>query len=686
MEHSTVPTAPTPSIVIMDSMSDDGGTEEVRDLHKRSHTELSPAHAQRERAVKQRTDGSSELSDESNRGNPAQNPQDDSATPVIGTGPQNKAQVQRGQSERSSESESGSESMTDECESEQPQDSGSASVAPGPRDGDGPHIQNSRQFDSLESDSKSKPRCESHPESESQGGWQQQQQRKKKKGNKSAKERGHCLLVLDIEDVRPFRSLMFLDKVVTEIFPTAQDAKLTTRGAVLVTFETLVQMRVSLRTAGQTEKFAERFGPRARTVESDMFKRVAIIRFFRGCPDSDIEQGLAEKGMGVAKIERKGHPHAFTCTAIVTLTSEEHADQLIFGGSLQIGRRSFEVQKVKPRRPVQCYRCQSWRCSTAICRKADGDDTCRKCAGKHRSSNCTAGNTRHCALCGGAHASSSARCKFHPANLYKTNKKKHNPQNRERSQETQFITWSDVARVQPRQDNTKSPARSSGSALSPPVENEPTGRPISTRALINQTYGSAPPQLVLDQYQHGFEQRRAKRRRAEEQNQLAEPQKPPAVVEQQPRPAVVQIEQQPQPVAEEQNPQPTVAQESLPAVVRQPPQTAMQQSRSQASGPEAQSVQARPQRVQQVPNPNGDKRVMDILMGIINILLGQGTEGNKVIKHLVSQSSDLGLSADEVKVLLAGEDKIPKAGRPKGAKNKPKGSQNNKKKARKRKK
>ena len=111
---------------------------------------------------------------------------------------------------------------------------------------------------------------------------------------------------------------------------------------------------------------------------------------------------IAFRGSGVRK------------TLILGFSTPDDRDRVLRRGKLPLYMQMYTVERPHTRGHIQCFKCQHYFHTTVTC--SSPHDICRKCAGRHRSSQCTSSFLK-CTLCGGTHSASSLECPKHPDNL-----------------------------------------------------------------------------------------------------------------------------------------------------------------------------------------------------------------------------------------------------------------------------
>jgi len=125
----------------------------------------------------------------------------------------------------------------------------------------------------------------------------------------------------------------------------------------------------------------------------------------RWLPNLRIEQAVWLK----SPMARKGQQHS---SAIVAVQNEEQARAITKKGLLHAGTVLMAEPYHPKQRVVQCLKCCQFGHISPYCKEDRA--TCGKCAGPHKTADCTS-TTHKCSNCKGAHPTWSVRCKVKQA-------------------------------------------------------------------------------------------------------------------------------------------------------------------------------------------------------------------------------------------------------------------------------
>jgi hypothetical protein len=189
----------------------------------------------------------------------------------------------------------------------------------------------------------------------------------------------------------------------------------TRKNAILLTLSTR-EAANWVREPGNEETFANAFSKGAHirereynlvaprvplTFEPDNAKHLREVEETNSLPSYTIRKA---RWIKPAERRRAGQTHAY---AILTIVSVDIANKLIKDG-LGICNSLIRPSKLK-QEPTQCMKCRRWGHFADKCLQSE--DTCGTCGGKHRTSNCTSKDKRHCISCGSnTHASWDRAC------------------------------------------------------------------------------------------------------------------------------------------------------------------------------------------------------------------------------------------------------------------------------------
>ena len=256
-----------------------------------------------------------------------------------------------------------------------------------------------------------------------QGEWQtvdrrraKNQRRRNPTNTPKQKQMWPSLVIRGIAKPRENRDTFCLQRKLAELELDMRDAFVQPQGSVRLLFETEQKKTAALeqlQTEEKQAKLLESFGKDASVERGRSPHRIAFLRV----PQRDSREGfkasLEREGFTVEHIEYRGHQERHTHTRIVTVKEGDKAKAAIEKGEVRLGFLvRYRVGSAHAPPPVQRFRCQNFQCHSNSCTNAQ---RCRKCAGPHRSSECTApASVRRCANCGGPHAASAFVCPKRP--------------------------------------------------------------------------------------------------------------------------------------------------------------------------------------------------------------------------------------------------------------------------------
>ena len=174
----------------------------------------------------------------------------------------------------------------------------------------------------------------------------------------------------------------------------------------------------------------------------------------------------------ILSLEFKGHrPRR---TVIAEFKSQAEVDCALNKKSVQIGFDSHRLERPHAPTPPQCPKCHAFGHIAEICDAVA--DTCRKCSGAHRTSECTSTDIR-CARCGKTdHTASSRRCKRQPHNNPRS--KAYRPKSKPLQQRT-YASMVNPHHSHPAQANS-------------PPPNQPSFEPVNSRVPRPQPQSQPP--------------------------------------------------------------------------------------------------------------------------------------------------------------------------------------------------
>ena len=227
----------------------------------------------------------------------------------------------------------------------------------------------------------------------------------------------HILLIQKIEDKFKYLNPFTLSNDVKKVLPKSINADILPYGDIRVFFE-----NINDRMESKILDVKPVFGKEATIVEpkGSIFK-IVIHSIPRYIKENDLKNyfegnSIITKEIIIKPLKNNDH----FGTGFVSLDNKAQYDEITKKGYFIVSNRTFKVSKYVNKKVVQCYRCQKYGHTAAIC--YNKDVKCRFCSKNHESKNCDQKNNLKCANCGENHKSSAYNCKIRQGHIIQKNK------------------------------------------------------------------------------------------------------------------------------------------------------------------------------------------------------------------------------------------------------------------------